>query len=192
MSRDEPSYRTIALIVTIVAAAALFALGLVLQLLAYDLNEFYSTSPLPSASQPLFHWFGLRPTTFLLHITFWFWWLFLWALCHTFFYYPDNRSFARVYAYRFLLSCAAVIAYLSIFVVMAALPRVLLLADIREPPAFTKAIPVISWILPVLFVFLLIRWAYQTSTAFTDKNGVFRITHKVDKNKYLDPDSEDS
>lgn len=154
--------------------------------MTYELFESYSEFPLPSISEPLFDNFGYRPTSFLVHITFWLWWPFLWACVHTHFYYPSSDAFRRVYAYRLILCCSLVVLYTSIYAIVAATPRIILLADLsHEPSRIVKLIPNVSRIFPLLFLAFATRWAYGTTVAFRDKNGAFRICHKIDKDKFL-------
>lgn len=176
--RSEPNYRIYATLSTLGAALILFAVGFVLQLAVYELRSQYIDTPLPAISKPLFDWFGLRPTSYLTQITFWFWWLFLGNLLHTACFFPENRQFTRVFAFRYLMCWVAVACYLSMIAVMAAMPRVVLLAD-SNPPGFTRVVSIISVILPIILAVLAASWVYRTSRIIRDPNGRVRIMHAV-------------
>ena len=183
---SEPSYRRIAAVVTVVAAIVHFALGFVLQLMTYELFESYSEYPLPAISKPLFESFGFRPTAFLVYTTFWLWWPFLWAFIHTHFFYSENEVFGRVYIHRLILCMSFTALYASVYSILAATPRVILLADLSHQPAIImRCIPIISRVIPLVFLVLTAKWTYRTCSAFRDRDGKFRITHKSEKTKYM-------
>lgn len=177
MSLVEPNYQIVAAALTASAALVLFALGFVLQLVIYDLNGVFSQYELPAASKPLYDWFGLRPTAYLIHVVFWCWWPFLAGLIYTHLHCPNNQQFGRVFASYFLLCCAAVASLLSIIVVMAAFPRVLL-RDIREPPAIVQCLPVVSYCLPIVMFVISTRWLYQTAIIVRDPKHGIRLTYR--------------
>lgn len=153
--------------------------------MTYELFESYSQHPLPTISKPLFENFGYRATSFLVHTTFWLWWPFLWAFLHTHFYYPENESFGRVYLHRLVFCISLAVLYAATYAIFAATPRILLLAGLNHQPSmFMKSVPIVSQVLPLFSLGLIARWAYKTSAAFRDKDGVFRVTHRSEKEKY--------
>jgi hypothetical protein len=62
---EEPSYRGYGCALVVTSAIALFVLGFVLQLVVYEFRDPTQTE-LPAMSKPLFNWFGLRPTEYLI------------------------------------------------------------------------------------------------------------------------------
>lgn len=163
-SAAEPDYREYGCLLVVVSAIGLFVLGFVLQLIVYELRP--AQGDIPAFSKPLFNWLGLRPNYYLIDITFWFWWPILAAYLHTLFYYPKNRQFARVFAYRFAACCSVIVCYLSIIALMAALPHVvILLTDLQGPPSFIRIVPVISGILPLVVIIVGVYWRIRTKTA---------------------------
>lgn len=180
--RSEPNYRTYATALTLGAALVLFAIGFVLQLVVYELRSQYHDNALPAISKPLFDWFGLRPTSYLLQITFWFWWLFLGNLLHAACFYAENRQFVRVFAFRYLVCCVSVACYLSIVALMAAMPQVILLADLDSPPDFTRVVSIVSVVLPIALAVLAAGWVYQTSRIIRDSRGRIRVVHSAPVN----------
>jgi hypothetical protein len=176
--QTEPDYRRFATVVTIVMAPLLASLGLVLQIVAYELNALYFETTLPAFSKPLIEWFGLRPHAFLFHLTFMFWWLFLAVRIHTSVCYPNNQVFLRVYVSRFILCGMALALYLAIFGYMAASPAIILLADIRQPPEFTKWIPIVSGWMPFLFALVAAFWLWRKMEFRKNADGQWELTTK--------------
>jgi hypothetical protein len=178
----EPNYGAYALLATFGAAVVLLVIGLILQLVVPELRGlnqliFGGGAELPWLSKPLFEWFGLRPTSYLTAITFWFWWPFLANLVHSACYFPEPRQFARVFGFRYLMCWVAVACYLAVVGFMAALAFMAFGADLAGPPAFTIVVPIISWILPVVFVVLAARWVYRTSRIVRRPEGGIEIAH---------------
>ena len=174
---NEPNYRAYATLSTFGTALILFAIGFVLQLVVYELRAQYHDTTLPAISKPLFDWFGLRPTSYLAEITFWFWWPFLGNLVHAACFYRESQQFVRVFTFRYLMCCVAVACYLSVVALMAAMPRVILLADLNSPPEFTRVVSIISVILPITLAVVATRWTCQTNRIVRDPNGGIRIVH---------------
>jgi uncharacterized membrane protein YdbT with pleckstrin-like domain len=75
------------------------------------------------------------------------------------------------------MCCVAVACYLSVIAVMAAMPRVILLADLNSPPGFTRVVSIISVILPIILAILAAWWVYRTSRIIRDPNGGIRVVH---------------
>lgn len=183
--RPEPKYQGLAFLLTIAMGFVLVALGFVLQMIAWELNYRYGRQSISTISIPFYHWFGRFPDTHLVSVTMWFLWLYIAAWLHSLLYYADPKVFARVYAYRFVLCCVALAIYVSILILMGSLGRVVLVTSLPATPAFMNFVGWISWLWPVLLLLALIYWLRQTQSAFLDKDGIYRITFKVHKHKYM-------
>jgi len=170
----------VAVFVTIAAAIALYTLGVVLQVMTHELYLAYGhgENKLPTGSDEFFRHFGYRPTEYLVHITFWLWWPFFWAACHTGCFYPDNQVFARVYLQRLMICCGLVVLYLSGIAWLVVTPRIFLLADLESPPSYMCYVPYLSAVLALTFCVLLCIWSAKTMVLDSSDGEGVRLRYR--------------
>ncbi len=148
-------YRLQAFLMVVVSAAVLLFLSALLQTVVWEAKSYYHRHgpALPEPAKTFFDMFGRRPDGYLIAVVLWLWWLMVAELIYCHFRHRSARAFALAFLFRFVgcwLLAALVLSFMALMCVYPVFG--LLLADLGSPPGCMNAVPVISWMLPVLVV----------------------------------------
>ena len=171
MNRERAVMREghLALSVLLVALSGgiLFFLGMALQVVLFEYRDWLGRAhvELLWLSEVFFRHLAHRPDEFFWQVVIWFWWPMVWCLLYSLARHRrDGEAYDRSFLFAFLACWLCFILFLMLCLFVCTIPLVILLADLSPAPPGTRAITVISWLLPavtaVVAICVWIRFAW--------------------------------
>ena len=161
--------RVAPLLIVLLSGAVICLLCIPLQVLAWELRPYLSLrfDWDPYRRQPIFtQWFielfSYRPNGHLASICIWFWWpmVMLYGLCSI--KCQTDDDFSRQFYPWYLVCCVLFCLFLSAIAFCCALPFLIMMVDLKDPPSWMNVVGYVSYALPisVLAVFA-VTWLHS-------------------------------
>ena len=155
-------HRILWVLLVALSGGILFYLGVVLQVALFEYRDWLGRAQvsLPWLTEVFFRHLAHRPDSFFWQVVVWFWWPMVWCLLYCLMRHRrDNEACDSGFLYAFLTCWLCFILFLTLCFFVCTTPLIILLADLAVAPRGTKAITVISWLLPALTA-VLAAWVW--------------------------------
>lgn len=156
-------YRRMAVGIVLAAGFVHFLLGFVVQIACYEYRDCVLAKGyvLPGITQWFVQCFCLRPNEYAAFVVWSLWWPMVVMLIHCHFHTTEVNDFSRRFLWGFLACGMFDLTLFAFVAAILAMPRILLLADLEQPPVYMQTVSWIAMLLPVLVLVYFVVSAFR-------------------------------